>query len=898
MSVASPLAARLRPGLDSNDSSWSIIRGDDAWRAGVATGVAYDDAAGGLVLAQRVRHELADWLASAPVQAPDGSWFQSDTANNRLLRRGPCDSDFAPVPRVGGGGYATGHMNAPAGIAIDGQGRVYVADSGNARVQVVLPASGEVEAVLSEGLVRPVAIAIADDGTVFVADPGTGRIHPFSPRFAPRPSLKLATIDPWTRALWDGGPAPQPMGVAARPDGSIAIFDPGRSLLWHMSACGEPLVALPWPGGDALPAGWPATPARFEREGEIMLGPIDSGSYNFAWHRILADADLPAGSTLRLQTFAANRSDAAPLVWAPRAPTAIPAAEADIAVGIEGGEYDRLVLPDPHGWQRWKMGGLLRAQPPVHDFATDGPVGADSFTLPIAAARRVQVGDRVVFTTPAGGTADAVITEAADWDVSIAASGPDAAFAEAPRLAERDGAALAYGAIDLAFLGGAAAPGLGGLARDGRPEPAALPHALAAFLEPGDLVRLGSGRFELVETLSETVAFRLDQAVPGDFSASTLTVADAGRRLLVGDALSESGPLPAQTRLAVLGEVHGDTAEAPWVDAATGTIWLAPGSLPGPVGTGNWVSAQFPEPGATDRGRFLWVRLLLGGAPAPAPETESAAATPLVRALRLTGPRPALTEWLPALFSRRDPETEPPGANFLERFLTLFEGEFTRMEGAFESVSRLLNPAAADPEWLAFVASWLDLAFDPSWPVERRRALVREGAALQAGRGTPAALARYLEIYTGTAPTIIEGFTKRPPLPIQLGARGALGVAPLGGKASDARAAEDFAHRFTVTVMLPQGDARTVARSTVLRIIESMKPAHTVFTLDTGRGGDGRIGLDGKVGGVVIPGPEAADPCACEPDGANVQRGRVAGGFKLGGRLGRAGTLETGIQGD
>ena len=284
------------------------------------------------------------------------------------------------------------------------------------------------------------------------------------------------------------------------------------------------------------------------------------------------------------------------------------------------------------------------------------------------------------------------------------------------------------------------------------------------------------------------------------------------------------------------------------------------------------------------------MRLALRGAPAPAPETGRATATPSVRSLRLIGPRPSLLDWMPAIFSRRDPEEEAPGANFLERFLTLFEGDLTRIETAYESVSRLLNPEATDEEWLDFIAFWLDLAFDPSWPIERRRLLVQEGAALQAGRGTPAALARYLEIYTGASPAISEGFLNRPPRPIQLGARGALGVAPLGpGDVGPDR----LAHRFSVSVIFPGRQPSPVAGSAVRKIVEMMKPAHTGFTLDMGRGSDGRIGIEGVVGAIVIPGAASVDPCLCDPDSEapGVQRGHVAGGFRLGGRLGRSGAM-------
>ena len=358
----------------------------------------------------------------------------------------------------------------PTGIAVDPNGRVYVADTGNGRVQVILPATVQVEAVLAEGLIRPVHVAIDNEGTIFVADAGTGRVHPFSARFAPLPSVALASIDPWSGAPWTSPPAPGPLAVAALDDGTLALFDPARPALWHMTANGTPLPALPWPAADAPPPGWSALPGRFAPEGEIVLGPIDSGTYNFAWHRVKIDAEIPSGTSLRIQTFAANKIDAGVKAWAPRAPVAVP----DRAADRDGEDYDRLVLRDTAAWERWKIGPMDRARPEVHRFEGGGPAAADRFTLPAAAAVRLQVGDRIFFATDGGGASEARIVAADPRAVSIAASGPAAAFAapDSVWLLERDGRPIAYGPLDLAFLvPDPAILALGGLNRAAIPSP-------------------------------------------------------------------------------------------------------------------------------------------------------------------------------------------------------------------------------------------------------------------------------------------------------------------------------------------------------------------------------------------------------------------------------------------
>lgn len=889
------LADRLHPGRDANGSSWAVVRYPQDWRAGVAARVTYSASGRALELAPAARPELAvDWLPTDPAAGPDGTLYQADPRHHRLYVKGPCDEAFKAVAGVGGKGAATGRFDTPIGVAVDAKGRVYVADAGNGRVQVILPGEGEVLAVLSDGLLRPIHVALGDDGEIHVLDAATARVVVFTDRFAFLRSFPIATLDLWTEKPWTAPPEPAPRAIAVRPDGSLVVFDPRRPAMWRMSPCGEPLLAASWPGPGEWPPGWPPVEGRFAADGEIVLGPIDGGVHNLAWHRVMIDADLPAGTALTVQSFASNKADARPLAFAPRRPVPVTGPE------TTGREAERLVLPDLDGWSRWQAGRLERGRPQLHRFAGAGPSGVDRLTLPWAAARTLRAGDRVVLRTEAGGETDAGIVQTPARRVSVAAAGGDPALAPTAtvELLAREAGPLGLGPLDLEFLGfDPAQVGLVGLRATGHPEDIELPHALAAFLRPGDIVALRpSGlRAEVLEIDDGEVELLLDAAVAGDFSTGALLLGDTAGRLVVGGPLPDTGQPPSGATITVMDDIAADQVEITWIDAAAGVIWLAE-PLAGDVTADDWVSARFASPPATDRGRYLWLRLRLQGAViAPRDGIGAptlATATPSIRALRIIAPRPSLLEWLPAVYSRRDPNEDAPGGNFLERFLTLFEGQFTRVEDAFESVSRLLNPDAADEGWLTFVASWLELAFDPSWPVERKRQLVREGWALQAGQGTPAALARFLEIYTGARPAIGEAYLARPPAPIQLGARGALGVAPLGGGEPDPHDA--FAHRFTVSVTLPPGRDRTAARATVRKIIETMKPAHTHYFLDTGQGVSAGIGIDGIVGGIVIPGPEAADPCACDPDDPmpGAPRGHVAGGFRLGGSLGRGGQRE------
>lgn len=143
-----------------------------------------------------------------------------------------------------------------------------------------------------------------------------------------------------------------------------------------------------------------------------------------------------------------------------------------------------------------------------------------------------------------------------------------------------------------------------------------------------------------------------------------------------------------------------------------------------------------------------------------------------------------------------------------------------------------LDPATAPEPMLAWLAAWVDLVLDESWPTARRRALVAHAAELYRWRGTARGLREYLQIFTGAEPTIQEpGRTEGHSLP-----RGALRVEPGrddGGASlmapgpGDRRPLEPFSFR----VLVPTSEQRPAALARLHQIIEAEKPAHTSYTL-------------------------------------------------------------------
>lgn len=245
-------------------------------------------------------------------------------------------------------------------------------------------------------------------------------------------------------------------------------------------------------------------------------------------------------------------------------------------------------------------------------------------------------------------------------------------------------------------------------------------------------------------------------------------------------------------------------------------------------------------------GRYLRARLTL---------ESDGTATPSVRALKILFPRVSYLELLPRVYQR-----DPAPALFLEQFLALFERIFTRVEDRYERFSRELNLDAAPRPILDWLACLIDVTFDPSWATDRRRALVREAVQLYRRRGTLQGLRRYLEIYTGIDPVIIERFLERPGRTALVGRSGTTlgGAIPgAGGASSGAPEVElyrAFAHRFNVLVYLADRCDTDSVLPVVDRIIETNKPAHTVHTLtpvypEARVGEQSTVGIDFVIGG-------------------------------------------------
>lgn len=305
--------------------------------------------------------------------------------------------------------------------------------------------------------------------------------------------------------------------------------------------------------------------------------------------------------------------------------------------------------------------------------------------------------------------------------------------------------------------------------------------------------------------------------------------------------------------------------------------------------------------------------------------------TPVVSQMRVEFNHETYLARLPAIYQK-------PGvcADFLLRFLSLFESFYSETESKIKSLPSLFDAAAAPTEYLPWLAGWLALQLDENWDETTKRQAIRDAFATYALRGTPAGLRKALKEYSGVDAVIQEPIlnaawwalpapdaacpsaTAEPSQPPswQAGENSVLGfttmLAPgpaqgavVGTSAVLDQSAiitdEDFgsplfsdvAYQFSVQVARGQvGCPEKLAE--VIAVLDQEKPAHTAYHLCVIEarmrvGFQARVGMDTIVGGAPPSlrlgetSTLGADAALAGPPAARAGEGIRLGGISLAG---------------
>lgn len=159
-----------------------------------------------------------------------------------------------------------GVLDRPVGLARDTEGRLYVASRGNDSLVVFSPANSYLSSTTGQNqsnLFIPHDVAVPLSDSVYVADSGNSRVEVFSsyPAFAYQQTL-LASFD-------------FPYGLAVSSDGSLYVSDRFGDTITHLSASGEVLAVI---GGSGSAQGLFDEPRGIALDLEDRLYVADGGN--------------------------------------------------------------------------------------------------------------------------------------------------------------------------------------------------------------------------------------------------------------------------------------------------------------------------------------------------------------------------------------------------------------------------------------------------------------------------------------------------------------------------------------------------------------------------------------------------------------------------------------------
>jgi tripartite motif-containing protein 71 len=160
-----------------------------------------------------------------------GNFYVADSRNHRVQKFKAEDSQMAwsvgELGRAEGDAQKLstenlGKFSEPNSVSLDADGRVYVVDTWNSRIQVLDPKNGKVKKVFTspDGFWGPREVAVDRGGFVYVADTGRHRVVKFAPT-----GERVRVIGSPKGKGSEEGEFNEPIGLALDPAGNLFVAD-------------------------------------------------------------------------------------------------------------------------------------------------------------------------------------------------------------------------------------------------------------------------------------------------------------------------------------------------------------------------------------------------------------------------------------------------------------------------------------------------------------------------------------------------------------------------------------------------------------------------------------------------------------------------------------------------
>jgi sugar lactone lactonase YvrE len=166
-----------------------------------------------------------------------GNVFVADTGNG-TVKEVLAASGYTTVSTLGNG------FSNPEHIAVDGTGNVFVADTGNNAVKEIVAAGGYTTVnILGSGFISPAGVAVDGSGNVFVADTGNSAVK------------EIVAAGGYTTVNTLGSGFTSPASVAVDGSGNVFVADAGNSAVKEIVAAGGYTTVNTLGSGFTSPAG-------------------------------------------------------------------------------------------------------------------------------------------------------------------------------------------------------------------------------------------------------------------------------------------------------------------------------------------------------------------------------------------------------------------------------------------------------------------------------------------------------------------------------------------------------------------------------------------------------------------------------------------------------------------